>query len=221
MFTEGYEATSGTSLTRVDLSGEAIRLGRVLVGLLPDPEVRGLLGLMLLQESRRHARTDELGDLVLLADQDRSAWDRALVEEGLALTEAAVAARTVGTYALQAAIAAEHARAATEAATDWARIVAWYDLLRVADPSPVVELNRAVAIAMRDGPLAGLALVEASLHHDDLARHHLAHAARADLLRRLGRREEAAAAYRRAIELVRQDPERRFLERRLAEVTGG
>ena len=174
---------------------------------------------MLIQESRRAARTDEQGDLVLLGDQDRSAWDAALIEEGLALATAAVSVRPVGTYALQAAIAAEHARAASTDATDWARIVTWYDLLRVADPSPVVELNRAVAVAMRSGPEAGLALIEELLTSDDLARHHPAHAARADLLRRLGRRDEAAAAYRRAIELVRQDPERRFLERRLAEVT--
>jgi RNA polymerase sigma-70 factor (ECF subfamily) len=220
VFAEGYESTSGAQLTRVDLTSEAIRLARLVLELLPGPEVDGLLGLMLLQESRRAARTDERGDLVLLADQDRSAWDRRLIDEGLRRADAAVSERPVGSYAIQAAIAAEHARAPRADAIDWDRVVAWYDLLRLADPSAVVELNRAVAIAMRDGPEPGLAVVDGLLAQDDLAHHHLAHAARADLLRRLGRRDEAAAAYRRALELVRQEPERRFLERRLAEVGG-
>jgi RNA polymerase sigma-70 factor (ECF subfamily) len=220
VFAEGYESTSGAELTRVDLTSEAIRLARLVLELLPGPEVEGLLGLMLLQESRRAARTDERGDLVLLADQDRSTWDRRLIDEGLRRADAAVSEQPVGSYAIQAAIAAEHARAPSADAIDWARVVAWYDLLRLADPSAVVELNRAVAIAMRDGPEPGLALMDGLLAQGDLAGHHLAHAARADLLRRLGRRDEAAAAYRRALELVRQEPERRFLERRLAEVGG-
>jgi RNA polymerase sigma-70 factor (ECF subfamily) len=221
VYTEGYEATSGASLTRVDLSSEAIRLGTLLLELVPHPEVQGLLALMLLTESRRATRTDEQGDLVLLADQDRSRWDRGLIDQGLRLATQARSAPEVGSYALQAAIAAEHACAATAAETDWARIVAWYDLLRQAEPSPVIDLNRAVAVAMRDGPEAGLMLVDELARRPDLTRHHLAHSARADLLRRLGRNDDAATAYRRAIELVQQAPERRYLERRLAEVTRG
>jgi RNA polymerase sigma-70 factor (ECF subfamily) len=216
VFNEGYSASSGDSVTRVDLSAEAIRLGRLLVQMLPEPEAVGLLALMLLQESRRAARASPEGDLVLLADQDRSLWNRALIAEGSALVERALASRRFGPYTLQAAIAAVHAEAATADATDWAQIVGLYDILLRADPSPVVELNRAVAVAMRDGPAAGLALVDAILDRGDLADYRLAHAARADLCRRLGRAGDARAAYRRALELTRQEPERRFLERRLA-----
>jgi RNA polymerase sigma-70 factor, ECF subfamily len=220
VFTQGYAPASGESVVRADLAEEAIRLGRLLVELLPEPEALGLLALMLLQDSRRAARTTAAGDLVLLADQDRSRWDRRRIAEGTALLERAVASGQVGPYALQAAIAAAHAAAPTAAATDWDRIVGLYDLLARADPSPVVELNRAVAVAMRDGPAAGLALIEAILERGQLDGYHLAHAARADLLRRLGRTADARAAYRRALELTRQEPERRFLERRLRELTG-
>lgn len=218
VFNEGYSASAGESLTRAELSGEAIRLGRLLAQLLPEPESIGLLALMLLQESRRETRTTAEGDLVLLDAQDRSRWNRALITEGTALVERALVSGRAGPYALQAAIAAVHAEAPSAAATDWAQIVALYDLLLGLAPSPVVALNRAVAVAMRDGPAAGLAVVEAILARGDLADYHLAHAARADLCRRLGRTEEARAAYRRALELVRQAPERRFLERRLAEL---
>jgi RNA polymerase sigma-70 factor (ECF subfamily) len=221
VFTQGYAPASGDSVVRGDLAEEAIRLGRLLVELLPEPEALGLLALMLLQDSRRAARTTAHGDLVLLADQDRSRWDRRRIAEGTALLERAVASGQVGPYALQAAIAAAHAAAPTAAATDWDRIVGLYDLLARADPSPVVELNRAVAVAMRDGPPAGLALVEAILGRGQLSDYHLAHAARADLLRRLGRTAEARAAYRRALQLTRQGPERRFLERRLHELPPG
>lgn len=218
VFNEGYSASAGESLTRAELSGEAIRLGRLLAQLLPEPESIGLLALMLLQESRRETRTTAEGDLVLLDEQDRSRWNRTLIAEGTALVEHALVAGRAGPYALQAAIAAVHAEAPTAAATDWAQIVGLYDVLLRLDPSPVVELNRAVAVAMRDGPGAGLAAVDAILSRGELPDYHFAHAARADLCRRLGRTEEARAAYRRALELVRQAPERRFLERRLAEL---
>jgi len=219
VFNEGYAASSGALVTRHDLSGEAIRLGRLLVELLPEPEAVGLLALMLLQESRRAARTSPTGDLVLLEDQDRSLWNKDQIAEGLALVERALTSRRFGPYTLQAALAAVHAEAPNPAATDWAQIVALYDLLARADPSPVVELNRAVAVAMRDGPLAGLALIDAILGRGDLGTYHLAHAARADLCRRLGRTAEARASYERALALTRQEPERRFLERRLAELS--
>jgi RNA polymerase sigma-70 factor (ECF subfamily) len=211
VFNEGYSASSGDSVTRVDLSAEAIRLGRLLARMLHEPEAVGLLALMLLQESRRAARASPEGDLVLLADQDRALWNRALIAEGSALVERALASRRFGPYTLQAAIAAVHAEAATADATDWAQIVGLYDLLLRVDPSPVVELNRAVAVAMRDGPAAGLELVDAILDRGDLTDYRLAH-----LCRRLGRSGDARAAYRRALELTRQEPERRFLERRLA-----
>ncbi|SDW39718.1 RNA polymerase sigma factor [Thiocapsa roseopersicina] len=218
VFNEGYSASAGDSLTRADLSGEAIRLGRLLAELLPEPESIGLLALMLLQESRRTARTTPAGDLVLLDEQDRSLWNPELIAEGVALVERALGSGHAGPYALQAAIAAVHAEAPAAAATDWAEIVGLYDLLLRLDPSPVVELNRAAAVAMRDGPAAGLVAVDAILARGELADYHLAHAARADLCRRLGRTEEARAAYRRALALARQEPERRFLERRLAEL---
>jgi RNA polymerase sigma-70 factor (ECF subfamily) len=220
VFNEGYSASAGESLTRADLSAEAIRLGRLLAQLLPEPESVGLLALMLLQESRRDTRTTAEGDLVLLDEQDRSQWNRTLIAEGTALVEHALVSGRAGPYALQAAIAAVHAEAPTAAATDWAQIVALYDLLLRLEPSPVVELNRAVAVAMYHGPAAGLAALDAILGRGALADYHLAHAARADLCRRLGRTAEARAAYRRALALVRQAPERRFLERRLAELSG-
>jgi RNA polymerase sigma-70 factor (ECF subfamily) len=218
VFNEGYSASSGGALTRPDLSEEAIRLGRLLVGLLPDPEAIGLLALMLLQESRRAARTSPEGDLVLLEDQDRSLWDRARIEEGRALVEQALATQQYGVYTIQAAIAAVHAEAATASATDWARMVAWYDVLARANPSPVVALNRAVAVAMRDGPRTGLELIDAILAEGQLAEYHLAHAARADLCRRLGQTADARTSYEKALTLARQEPERRFLERRLREL---
>jgi RNA polymerase sigma-70 factor (ECF subfamily) len=216
VFNEGYSASAGTVLTRHDLSGEAIRLARLLIDLLPEPEAIGLLALMLLHESRRAARTSPEGDLVLLEEQDRSLWNPAQIEEGLALVQRALSSAQVGPYALQAAIAAVHARAPSAKATDWAQIVQLYDLLLRAEPSPVVELNRAVAVAMRDGPAAGLALVDTLLERGQLSNYHLAHAARAEMCRRLGRNAEARAAYQRVLELVRQQPERRFIERRLA-----
>jgi RNA polymerase sigma-70 factor (ECF subfamily) len=216
VFNEGYSASSGALLTRPDLSGEAIRLGRLLVDLMPEPEAMGLLALMLLHESRRLARTTPEGELVLLDDQDRSRWNQDLIAEGSALVGRAWSSRRLGPYTLQAAIAAVHANTANPSATDWAQIVGLYDLLLRVEPSPVVELNRAVAVAMCDGPEAGLALVDAILERGDLAGYHLAHAARADLCRRLGRTEEAQASYQRALDLARQEPERRFLERRLA-----
>jgi RNA polymerase sigma-70 factor (ECF subfamily) len=218
VFNEAYSATSGASLTRADLAAEAIRLGRLLLELLPDPEVMGLLALMLLHESRRPARTTPAGELVLLGDQDRSRWNRGQIVEGTALVERALGSRRFGPYTLQGAIAAVHARAATAEATDWGEIVALYDLLLRAEPSPVVELNRAAALAMRDGAAAGLAAVDAILGRGDLADYQPAHSARADLCRRLGRTAEARASYRRALELTRQEPERRFLERRLGEL---
>ena len=218
VFNEGYAASSGASLTRHDLSGEAIRLGRLLVELLPEPEAVGLLALMLLHESRRAARTSPTGDVVLLDDQDRSLWNRAHIAEGSALVERALASRRFGPYTLQAAIAAVHAEALDPAATDWAQIVGLYDVLARVEPSPVIELNRAAAVAMRDGPAAGLALIDAILARGDLTDYHLAHSARADLCRRLGRAAEARASYERALALTRQEPERRFLERRLGEL---
>ena len=218
VFNEGYSASSGAALTRHDLSSEAISLGRLLVELLPEPEALGLLALMLLHDSRRTARTSPSGELILLNDQDRLLWNRDQIAEGLALVERAVAARQVGPYTIQAAIAAVHADAPNAAATDWTQIVALYDLLARAEPSPVVELNRAVAVAMRDGPAAGLALIDTILAGGNLSDYHLAHAARADLCRRLGRIAEARGSYERALSLTEQEPERRFLERRLAEL---
>jgi RNA polymerase sigma-70 factor, ECF subfamily len=219
VFNEGYSASSGGSLTRHDLSGEAIRLGRLLMELLPEPEAVALLALMLLHDSRRAARTSRTGELVLLNDQDRSLWNREQIVEGVALVERALSSRRIGPYTLQAAIAAVHAEAPSPAATDWGRIVEHYDLLVQVDASPVVELNRAVAVAMRDGPLAGLALIDAILGRGDLGNYHLAHAARADLCWRLGKTAEARASYERAIDLTRQEPERRFLQRRLGELS--
>jgi RNA polymerase sigma-70 factor (ECF subfamily) len=216
VFNEGYAASSGPSLTRADLSAEAVRLGRLLVDLLPEPEAQGLLALMLLHESRRHARTSAEGDLVLLDEQDRSLWDRDLIAEGLALVDRALGSRRFGPYTLQAAIAAVHAEAPTAAATDWAEIVGLYDVLMRAAPSPVVALNRAAAVAMRDGPAAGLVLVDAILARGDLADYAPAHSARGELCRRLGRTADARSAYERALALTRQEPQRRFLERRLA-----
>jgi RNA polymerase sigma-70 factor, ECF subfamily len=217
VFNEGYAASSGTSLTRHDLSAEAIRLGRLLVELLPEPEAQGLLALMLLHESRRLARASPAGELILLEDQDRALWNRALIAEGLELAERALS-RSIGPYAVQAAIGAVHASAADAASTDWNEIVGLYDALLRIDPSPVVELNRAVAVAMRDGAAAGVAIVEAILQRGDLSDYRFAHAARADLYRRLGRADVARASYERALALTRQEPERRFLERRLAEL---
>jgi RNA polymerase sigma-70 factor (ECF subfamily) len=234
VFNEGYSASSGDSLTRPDLSREAIRLGRLLVELLPVPEVLGLLALMLLHESRRPARTSPAGDLILLEDQDRTCWNRDHMAEGLALVERALSSQRIGStetsassveplaevgpYTIQAAIAAVHARARTAAETDWAQIVALYDLLLQAEPSPVIELNRAAAVAMRDGPLAGVMIIDTILARGDLADYHLIHSARAELCRRLGRTAEARASYERALSLSQQEPERRFLQRRLEEL---
>ena len=219
VFNEGYSASAGTTLTRADLSAEAIRLGRLIVDLLSEPEAQGLLALMLLHESRRAARTSASGELILLDEQDRSLWDRALITEGVALVERAITSRRFGGFTLQAAIAAVHAEAPTAAHTDWAEIVGLYDVLRRADPSAVVELNRAAAIAMRDGPLAGLSLVDELLSRGELSEYHFAHSARADLCRRLGRYDDARTSYERALTLARQEPERRFLERRLRELS--
>ncbi|MNM87122.1 RNA polymerase sigma factor [compost metagenome] len=219
VFNEGYSASSGDSLTRTDLCAEAIRLGRLLLELLPEPEVMGLLALMLLHDSRRKARTDERGELVLLEDQDRSLWNREQIDEGRQLIARALASQGFGPYCLQAAISAVHAAAADVAGTDWAQIVGLYDALLRIQPSPVIELNRAVALAMRDGPQAGLDVVDAILERGDLADYHLAHAARADFCRRLGRNDEARESYRKALDLTRQEPERRFLEQRLRELT--
>jgi RNA polymerase sigma-70 factor (ECF subfamily) len=218
VFNEGYSASFGSFLTRADLSGEAIRLGQLLLELLPEPEVMGLLALMLLHESRRVARASETGDLVLLEHQDRSLWNRDHIREGVALIEQALASRRFGPYTLQAAIAAIHAEAPNTAETDWAQIVALYDLLLRADPSPIIELNRAVAVAMRDGPARGLELVDDLLASGELTNYHLAYAARADFSRRLGKLAEARASYERALALARQGPERRFLEKRLKEL---
>jgi len=220
VFNEGYAASSGTALTRRDLSGEAIRLARLIVELLPEPriktETQGLLALMLLHESRRAARTTPTGDLVLLEDQDRALWNREQIAEGTALVEQVLSSGSIGPYALQAAISALHVEAPDAASTDWAQIVGLYDVLLRAEPSPIIELNRAVAVAMRDGPAAGLALVDAIQARGELADYRLAHAARADFCRRLGKTAEAHAAYQQALALTRQEPERRFLQRRLA-----
>jgi RNA polymerase sigma-70 factor, ECF subfamily len=218
VFNEGYSASCGDSLTKPDLSAEAIRLGRLILALLPDPEVMGLLALMLLHESRRTARATPEGDLILLEDQDRSQWNQDMIAEGRRLIERSLASRQFGIYTLQAAISAVHADAPSTALTDWAQIVALYDLLAQSAPSPVVDLNRAVAVAMRDGPEAGLALIDALLKRGELSEYHLVHAARADLCRRLGRKQDAAAAYERALVLAQQEPERRFLKKRLQEI---
>jgi RNA polymerase sigma-70 factor (ECF subfamily) len=218
VFNEGYSASSGDTITRADLSGEAIRLGRLLLELLPDAEVMGLLALMLLHESRRAARTSPSGEIVLLDDQNRSLWNAEQIVEGKALVQQALATRRFGPYTLQAAISAVHADAQNPGATDWVQIVGLYDVLVQIAPSPVVGLNRAVAIAMRDGPASGLELIDEILARGDLVDYHLAHAARADLFRRLGRTGEARAAYEQALALTRQEPERRFLERRVGEL---
>ncbi|MBC3273399.1 RNA polymerase sigma factor [Pseudomonas sp. SWRI81] len=218
VFNEGYSASVGAELTRDELTREAIRLGRLLMELLPEPEVMGLLALMLLHESRRPARTSPDGELVLLDDQDRSRWDAGLIAEGCALVERALTTRRFGPYCLQAAIAAVHAEASSAAQTDWQQIVGLYDVLLRALPSPVIELNRAVAVAKRDGALAGLLLIEGILGRGELQDYHLAHSARAEFCRQLGRVEEARAAYQRALQLTRLEPERRFIEGRLREL---
>lgn len=220
VFNEGYSASSGNSLLRGDLSGEAIRLGRLLLELLADAEVMGLLALMLLHESRRQARSSERGELVLLDEQDRSLWDRALIAEGAALLEQALRSKRFGPYSLQAAIAAVHAEAACAADTDWTQILGLYDVLLRMTPSPVIELNRAVALAMRDGPQAGLARIEALLARGELQTYHLAYCAQGELNARLGRYSQARAAYQQALQWVRQEPERRLIERRLADLPG-
>ena len=217
-FNEGYSASFGDTVTRHDLCGEAIRLGRVLIQLLPQPEAMGLLGLLLLQDSRRASRTSATGELILLEDQDRSLWNRDQIIEGVALIQRAMSMGQVGPYTIQAAIAAVHAQAPTATATDWGQIIGLYTLLLQAEPSPVIELNRAVAMAMRDGPIAGLDRINAILARGDLATYHLAHAARADLCRRLGRTKEARTSYQRALSLTQQEPERRFLAKRLREL---
>ncbi|HEU5180836.1 MAG TPA: RNA polymerase sigma factor [Candidatus Polarisedimenticolia bacterium] len=218
VFNEGYDASSGETLTRPDLSAEAIRLGRLLLELMPEPEAMGLLALMLIHEARRTSRLSTSGDLVLLEDQDRSLWNRRQISEGSALVRQAFASRRFGPYTVQAAIAAVHAEAPEFAATDWSQIVGLYDLLLRLEPSPIVALNRAVAVAMRDGPVRGLALVDAILADGELADYRLAHAVRADLCRRLGRTEEARSAYQRALALTHQEAEKRFLKRRLVEL---
>jgi RNA polymerase sigma-70 factor (ECF subfamily) len=218
VFNEGYSASAGDAVTRPDLSAEAIRLGRLLVELLPEPEAIGLLALMLLHDARRAARTSSGGEIVLLDQQDRTLWNRAQITEGIALVERALSSRRAGPYSLQAAIAALHAEARDAATTDWRQIVGLYDVLLRLDPSPVVELNRAAAIAMRDGPAAGLALIDAILARGDLADYHLAFSAKADLCRRLGRTADAIAAYERALTLTTQVPERRFIERRITQL---
>ncbi|PDT11461.1 RNA polymerase sigma factor [Rhizobium sp. M1] len=216
VFNEGYSASSGDAVVRADLTGEAIRLARLLLALLPHPDVCGLLALMLLQDSRRSARSSEEEALVLLADQNRSLWDRPKISEGLALLAKAMRTEEIGTYTVQAAIAAEHAKVASAEETDWPRIAFYYDLLLAAQPSPVVELNRAVAISMAEGPAKGLDLIDAILGRRELQAYHLAHSARADFLRRLGRREEAIAAYQTALSLCRQEPEQAFLRKRIS-----
>jgi len=220
VYNEGFVTTAGQALSRRELAEDALYLGRLTVDLLPEPEAIGLLGLMLLHESRRAARVDARGDVIPLEDQDRSLWNRELIGEGIGLVHRALLSGRFGSYTLQAAIAAVHAVAPSVEATDWAQIVRLYDMLLETGPSPVVELNRAIAVAMRDGPTAGLSLIDALLDRGELANYHPAHAVRADLNRRLGRVEEAAASYRRALKLARQEPERRFLEKRLAEVSG-
>lgn len=218
VFNEGYSASSGESVTRADLSEEAIRLGQLLRELLDDSEVTGLVALMLLQESRRSARTTPTGDIILLEHQDRGLWNQQQIAAGVALVRQVLASQRLGPYSLQAAIAAVHAEAPSAAETNWTRIAALYDLLLRANPSPVIELNRAVAVAMRDGPAAGLLLIDEILTRGELAEYHLAHAARADLCRRLGNREDARHSYERALALARQEPERRFLQQRLQEL---
>ena len=218
LFNEGYSASSGGAVTRADLSGEAIRLGRLLADLLPEPEVLGLLSLMLLHESRRAARTSPDGELVLLEHQDRSTWNREQIAEGISLVERSLQSRRFGPYALQAAIAAVHAEAPDANQTDWAQIVGLYGVLARIEPSPVVQLNRAVAVAMRDGPEKGLALIDALLDQGELSDYQLAHSARAEFCRRLGRLDEAKISFERALELSRQEPERRFIARRLSEL---
>jgi RNA polymerase sigma-70 factor (ECF subfamily) len=218
VFNEGYAASQGASLLRVDLTAEAIRLGRLLHELLPDPEAKGLLALMLLHESRREARASPDGEIILLEEQDRSRWDRQMISEGTALVEQARRSRRFGAYTLQAAISAIHAEAGSIAQTDWNQIIVFYSALQRIDSSPVVELNRAVAVAMRDGPEAGLVLIDAILNRGDLADHHRAHAARAELCRRSGKMSDAKKSYERAISLARQEPERRFLTRRMSEI---
>ena len=219
VFNEGYSASSGEQVTRHDLSAEAIRLGRLLVALLPEPEGQGLLALMLLHDSRRAARTSPEGDLVLLEDQDRSLWNRDQIAEGVGLVERAFSSGRPGPYAIQAAIAAVHAEAPAAAATDWNEVVGLYDLLMRMTPSPIVELNRAVAIAMRDGPAAGLAIIDGLLDSGELREYRLAHAVRGELCRRLGRSADAQVSFARALKLTRQEPERRLIERRLADVS--
>ena len=219
VFNEGYSASSGESLTRGDISAEAIRLARLIVELIPEPEAMGLLALMLLHESRRAARATPDGEFVLLADQDRRLWDRAMIAEGVSLVERAISSRRFGPYTLQAAIAAVHAESPSASETDWPQIIGLYDLLLRADPSPVIQLNRAAAVAMRDGPAAGLAIIDELMVDGDLDGYQFAHSARAEFCRQLGRIADARAAYKRALALVRQEPERRFLERRLAELT--
>ena len=219
VFNEGYSAAAGAEVTRAELTGEAIRLGRLLAELQPEPEVLGLLALMLLQESRRAARTSPAGELILLEDQDRSLWNREQIDEGVALVERALTSRRFGSYTLQAAIAAVHAEAESAAVTDWRQIVALYNQLVKIQPSPVVHLNRAVAIAMRDGPGVGLEHIDAVLAHGELANYYLAHSARADMCRRLGRTAEARSSYEKALALTRQEPERKFLEGRLRQLT--
>jgi RNA polymerase sigma-70 factor (ECF subfamily) len=218
VFNEGYAASSGASLTRHDLTNEAIRLGRLIVELLPDTEALGLLALMLLQESRRVARTSPTGDIILLENQNRSLWNQAQIREGKAYLERALAAPPVGQYTIQAAIAAVHADAATASQTDWPQIVELYDALLQIQPSPIVGLNQAVAVSMRDGPEAGLALIDDILAEGHLADYPLAHAARADFCRRLGRTAEARESYEQALALTTQEPERRFLHKRLLEM---
>ena len=218
VFNEGYSAAGGAEVTRAELTGEAIRLGRLLIELQPEPEVIGLLSLMLLQESRHAARTSPAGELILLENQDRSLWNREQIAEGVALLEKALKSQRFGSYTLQAAIAAVHAEAESSAATDWRQIVSLYDRLLLIQPSPVVQLNRAVAIAMRDGPEAGLTLIDALLEHGELANYYLAHSARADLYRRLGRTSEARSSYEKALALTQQEPERQFLQERIRQL---
>jgi RNA polymerase sigma-70 factor (ECF subfamily) len=222
VFNEGYSAAAGAEVTRAELTGEAIRLGRLLIELQPEPEVMGLLSLMLLQESRRAARTSPTGELILLENQDRSLWNREQIAEGVTLLEKALGyggkLRRFGSYTLQAAIAAVHAEAKSVAVTDWRQIVALYDRLAEIQPSPVVQLNRAVAIAMRDGPEAGLAHIDAVLEQGELANYHLAHSARADMCRRLGRTAEARSSYEKALALTQQEPERQFLQERIRQL---
>jgi RNA polymerase sigma-70 factor (ECF subfamily) len=219
VFNEGYAASSGGSVTRHDVSGEAIRLGRLLVELLPEPEAKGLLALMLLHESRRAARTSPSGEVILLEDQDRALWNRSHIDEGLSLVRDALASGRYGAYSIQAAIAAVHAEAPSAAATDWREIVGLYDVLLRMSPSPVIELNRAVAVAMSDGYDTGLAIIDTIFRRGDLRDYRFAHAARGELCRRLGRFDEARASYRHALALTKQEPERRLIERRLAELT--